>query len=140
MLDSSLDRELLRQLVEENDIFQQAASMKSQLQRTVESGGSATQAKVTVAEQVAAMQQDAADRLAQHVASRTSAVALAEVELETRQGAVASQEQESAQAIEMRRQAQSALRVAQAALDSHTQDATRRARAHGVEAQVLASP
>ena len=55
------------------------------------------------------MLQDAADRLAQHAASRTSAVVLAEVELETRQSAVASQEQVSAQAIEMRRQAQSAL-------------------------------
>ena len=135
MLDSSLERELLRQLVEENNIFQQAASMKSQLQRIVESGGSAMQAKVTVAEQVAAMLQDAADRLAQHVASRTSAVALAEVELETRQSAVASQEQDSAQAIEVRRQAQSALRAAQAALGTHTQDATRRARTHGAKVQ-----
>jgi len=235
MLDSSLDKELMRQLMEKNDIFQQAASTKSKIQGSVASGDSANQAKVTEAEQVAAMQLDAADRLAkhrasletlrgildgkrskqadkeaeqtavmarlseeiiqaaqqtkekrsrletarrareetaaavqanidacmdafalasavhtaavehhtamkaavqrlnEHVTTRTSAVALAEVELETRQAAVASQEAESAQAIEMRRQAESALRVAKAALDSHTQDAARRARAHEVE-------
>ena len=57
----------------------------------------------------------------------------AEVELETRQAAVASQEVESAQAIEMRRQAESALWVAKAALDSYTQDVTRDAKAHGLK-------
>ena len=75
----------------------------------------------------------AVQRLKEHVTTRTSAVALAEVELETRQAAVASQEVESAQAIEMGRQAESALRVEKAALDSYTQDVTRDAKAHEME-------
>ena len=75
----------------------------------------------------------AVQRLNEHVTTRTSAVALAEVELETRQAAVASQEVESAQAIEMRRQAESALRVVKAALNSHTQDVTRDVKAHEME-------
>ena len=60
----------------------------------------------------------AVQRLNEHVTTRTSAVALVEVELETRQAAVSSQEAESAQAIEMRRQAESAMRVARHLLDS----------------------
>ena len=55
---------------------------------------------------------------------------LVEVELETRQAAVSSQEVESAQAIEMRR---SALRVVKAALDSYTQDVTRDVKVHEME-------
>ena len=75
----------------------------------------------------------AVQRLNEHVTTRTSAVALPEVELETRQAAVSSQEAESAQAIEIRRQAESALRVVKAALNSYTQDVTRDVKAHEME-------
>ena len=75
----------------------------------------------------------AVDQLGEHVATRSSAVALSEVEREARAAAVAQVEADQTQAINVRKQTEAAMRVASAALDSHTQDAARRARTHEVE-------
>jgi len=75
----------------------------------------------------------AVEQLGECVGARSSAAALSEVERDARAAAVAQLEADQAQAINMRKQAEASKRVATAALDSHTQDAARRARAHEVE-------
>lgn len=72
-------------------------------------------------------------QLSEHESERSAACGNAETEFEARTSVLSGLELECAHMVSARRQAAEELRMSTAALDTHTKDAARRARAHEVE-------